>query len=226
MNFAFSGEQEELRRVARKWMSEKSPSPVVRTLMETDAGYDPSMWAEMARMGWQGMAIPEEYGGAGFGQLELAVLFEEMGRSLLPAPFFSTVALGVGAILEGGSDKQKQDLLTRIAAGETTIAVAFTEPNGRWDETGVETVAEPSVSGWTMNGIKSFVIDGHTADFLLVAARAPEGISLFLVEADTEGISRRRLETMDMTRKQAEVSLTAVRCPRIIWSVRSAKDGP
>ncbi len=211
MNFAFSEEQEELRRLARKWLADKSPSPVVRSLMETDTGYDQAMWAEMAQMGWQGMAIPEEYGGAGFGQLELAVLFEEMGRSLLPAPFFSTVALGSAAILEAGSDKQKHDLLGRVAAGETTIALAFTEPNGRWDESGVEAVAEPSANGWSINGTKSFVIDGHTADFLVVAARTGEGVSLFLVEADSDGITRRRLETMDMTRKQAEVTLTNVK---------------
>ncbi len=178
--------------------------------METDNGYDPAMWAEMAHMGWQGMAIPEEYGGAGFGQLELAVLFEEMGRSLLPAPFFSTVALGSAAILEGGSEKQKHDILGRVAAGEATVALAFTEQNGRWDEIGVESVAEPSGNGWSISGTKSFVLDGHTADFLVVAARSPEGVSLFLVEADADGIARRRLETMDMTRKQAEVILTNV----------------
>ena len=213
MNFAFSEEQEELRKLARKWLAERSPSAVVRTLMESDSGYDPAMWAEMAQMGWLGMAIPEEFGGAGFGQLELAVLFEEMGRSLLAAPFFSTVALGAAVILEAGSEKQKHDLLSRAAAGEATIALAFTEPNGRWDETGIEAVAEPAVDGWTLTGTKSFVIDGHTADFLVIAARTEKGVSLFLVEADAEGLDRRRLETMDMTRKQAAVKLTAVRVP-------------
>ena len=211
MNFAFSEEQEELRRLARKWLSERSPSLVVRELMESDSGYDPAMWADMAQMGWQGMAIPEEYGGAGFGQLELAVLFEEMGRSLLPAPFFSTVSLGSAAILEAGSDKQKHDFLSRVSAGEITVALAFTEPNGSWDEVGIETIAEPVATGWSVNGAKSFVLDGHTADLLIVAARSVEGVTLFLVDADTDGVGRRRLETMDMTRKQAEVILTNVR---------------
>lgn len=211
MNFAFSEEQEELRRLARKWLSDRSPSAVVRSLMETDSGYDQAMWSEMAQMGWQGMAIPEEYGGAGFGQLELEVLFEEMGRSLLPAPFFSTVALGAAAILEAGSEQQKHDLLGRVAAADITIALASTEPNGRWDESGVEAVAAPSGGGWSINGVKSFVIDGHTADFLVVAARTSEGVSLFLVEGEVEGMNRRRLETMDMTRKQAELTLTDVK---------------
>ena len=211
MNFAFSEEQEELRRLTRKWLSERSPSLVVRKLMETERGYDPVMWADMAQMGWQGMAIPEEYGGSGFGQLELAVLFEEMGRSLLPAPFFSTVSLGSAAILERGSEKQKHDVLSRVAAGEITVTLAFTEPNGSWDEAGVQAVAEPINNGWSINGVKSFVIDGHTADFLVVAARTAEGVTLFLVEADNEGVGRRRLETMDMTRKQAELTLTNVK---------------
>lgn len=210
MNFAFSDEQEELRRLTRKWLSEKSPSSVVRRLMETEEGYDPGMWADMAHMGWQGIAIPEEYGGAGFGYLELAILFEEMGRALLPAPFFSTIALGVAAILEAGSEKQKHDVLSRVAAGEATMTMAFTEPNGLWNEAGVEAVATPRDTGWVLNGTKSYVLDGHVVDYLLVAARTEEGVSLFLVDATAEGITRRRLETMDMTRKQAEISLVEV----------------
>ncbi|MGH8927216.1 MAG: acyl-CoA dehydrogenase family protein [Acidimicrobiia bacterium] len=213
MNFAFSDEQEELRRVTRKWLSERSPSSVVRKLMETEQGYDPSMWAEMAQMGWQGMAIAEEYGGTGFGHLELAVLFEEMGRALLPAPFFSTVALGAAALIEAGSDKQKHDVLVRIAAGEAIVTLAFTEPNGRWDVSGVETIAEPINSGWVLDGTKSFVLDGHVADLIVVAARASEGVSLFLVDPTADGVSRKRLDTMDATRKQAEVTLTGVKVP-------------
>ena len=213
MNFAFSDEQEELRRLARKWLSERSPSAVVRHLMETETGYDPAMWQEMAQMGWQGMGIPEEYGGAGFGHLELTILFEEMGRALLPAPFYSTVALGAGTLLEAGSEKQKHELLGRIAAGEAVVTLAVTEPNGRWDEAGVEATAVPSASGWTLNGIKSFVLDGHVADLVVVAARTPAGLSLFLVDPALNGVARRRLDTMDTTRKQAEVTLTDVSVP-------------
>lgn len=213
MNFAFSEEQEELRRLTRKWLADKAPSPVVRRLMETDDGYDPSLWAEMARMGWQGIAIPEEYGGAGFGHLELSVLFEEMGRALLPAPFFSTVVLGAEALLEAGSDQQKKEFLPAIASGELKVTLAISEPNGRWDESGVEARASGGDQGWSLTGHKSFVLDGHTADLLIVAARSERldsGVSLYLVHPGAEGVSRRKLETLDMTRKQAEVTLDRV----------------
>lgn len=182
----------------------------MRRLMETQEGFDPAHWREMASMGWQAMAIPEKFGGAGFGFLELAVLLEEMGRALVPAPFLSSVILAGNAVLEAGSEDQKQTILGGIAAGETRAALAFTEPNGRWDESGVETTAEPIRSGFRLRGIKSFVIDGHTATDLIVAARAPEGVSLFLLGGDAPGVTRRRLDTLDMTRKQAEVRLEGV----------------
>ncbi|MGQ0848881.1 MAG: acyl-CoA dehydrogenase family protein [Actinomycetota bacterium] len=213
MNFAFSDEQEELRRLTRKWLTDKAPSPVVRRLMESETGYDVALWKEMAQLGWQGMAIPEEYGGAGFSFLELAILFEEMGRNLLPAPFFSTVMLGAGTLLEAGSEEQRRRYLPRLAAGEAIMALAVTEPNGRWDETGVEAAAARNGSGWKIDGHKSFVIDGHTADVLVVGARTPAGVSLFLVDPDEAGVSRNLLETMDQTRKQAEVTLEGVSLP-------------
>lgn len=210
MNFAFSEEQEELRRLARRWIDEHSPSSVVRRLMETEEGFDQAQWHEMASMGWQAIAIPEEYGGAGFSFLELVVLLEEMGRALVPSPFFSSVVLAGGAILEAGSEEQKQKLLGGIAAGGTIAALAFTEPNGIWDETGIQCRAESAGAGFVLNGTKSFVIDGHVATDLVVAARSGEGVDLFCVSGDAAGVSRRRLETLDMTRKQAEVRLNGV----------------
>ncbi|MGF1665236.1 MAG: acyl-CoA dehydrogenase family protein [Acidimicrobiia bacterium] len=210
MNFAFSEEQEELRRYARQWLAERSPSKTVRELMETEEGFDRAQWTEIAEMGWQAMAIPEEYGGAGFGFLELVVLLEEQGAALFASPFFSTVVLAAGTLLEGGSEAQKSTWLPRIAVGEIVATLATTEPTGRWDESGVEAVASPVDGGWSITGTKSFVIDGHTADLLIVAARTAGGVSLFLVPGDAEGVSRTRLETMDMTRKQARVDLTDV----------------
>jgi alkylation response protein AidB-like acyl-CoA dehydrogenase len=215
VNFAFTEEQEELRRIARRWLDEKVPSGRVRALMETDEGYDPDLWREHAELGWQAMAIPEEYGGAGFGFLEQVVLLEEMGRSLYPAPFFSTAVLAANALLLGGTERQKQDHLPGIASGETIATLAFTEPNGRWDASGIEATATRDGDGWVIDGTKSFVLDGHVAGLLIVAAKTggPDGVSLFLVPADAAGVSRRRLETMDMTRKQAEVRLAGVRVP-------------
>jgi alkylation response protein AidB-like acyl-CoA dehydrogenase len=211
MDFAFTDEQEELRRTARRWLDEKCPSPRVRELMESDSGFDERLWKEMAGLGWQGMAIPEQHGGAGFSFLETFVLLEEMGRSLYPSPFFSTVVLGTPAVLEAGSDEQKGAILPAVASGDLTLALAFTEPNGLWTEPGVEATARLEGNDWMVDGTKSFVLDGHTAGTLVVAARTPVGVSLFLVDGQAEGLARRRLETMDMTRKQAEVQLSSVR---------------
>ena len=211
MNFSFTTEQEELRRYTRQWLDENCPLETVRMLMDTERGYDDGQWAAIAEMGWLGMAIPSEWGGAGFTFLELFVLLEEQGRSLFCAPFLSTVVMAAGVVEEAGDDRQKKEILSAIASGELIAAVAFTEPNGRWEAEGVTTEARPRPGGgWTLNGTKSFVLDGHVADLLVVAAGADQGVSLFLVPAGTEGVARGRLETMDQTRKQAEITLTDV----------------
>ena len=138
MNFAFSEEQEELRKSVRRFLEDKSPESEVRRLMETEGGYDPAVWAQMAQqLGLQGLAIPEEYGGSGYGYVELIVVFEEMGRALLCAPYFSTVALAANALLASGDDDAKKQLLPGIASGDTIATVAFTEDSGRWDEAGI-----------------------------------------------------------------------------------------
>lgn len=207
MDFAFSDEQEELRRTARRWLEEKAPSSVVRMLMESDDGYDSEQWQELSQLRWQAMAIPEEYGGAGFGFLELSILFEEMGRCLYPAPFLSSMVLAAGAVLEAGNNEQKRRILPSLANGEKIGCLAHIEPNGRWDQSAIETTAKQTGDGWMLNGTKSFVIDGDIADLLIVAARTDSGIGLFEVEGEGPGVSRRRLETMDLTRKQAEILL-------------------
>jgi alkylation response protein AidB-like acyl-CoA dehydrogenase len=213
MNFAFSEEQDMLRDSVRQFLEDKSPSEKVRELMEHDRGYDPDLWREIAEQGWQAMHIPEAYGGAGFSYLELVILMEEMGRALFPAPFFSTVVLGANTLLVAGSEEQKADLLPAIAAGEHLAALAQVEESGRWDEEGITLPAKADGDDYVLTGTKLYVVDGHVADTLVVAARTDAGVSLFLVPGDAAGVNRRRLETMDMTRKQAEVDLTDVRVP-------------
>jgi alkylation response protein AidB-like acyl-CoA dehydrogenase len=219
MDFAFSEEQEMLRDTARRFLEDKAPSAVVRRLMETDEGFDEGLWSEIAQQGWQAMAIPEEFGGAGFTTLEAGILMEEMGRALFPAPFLSSIVLGAELILRAGTSEQKELLLPGIAAGETRVAVAQVEENGRWDAGGIEMVAERDGSDLMLSGTKMFVVDGHTADTLIVVVRTADGtegtagIGLVVVDADAPGISRRRLETMDMTRKQAEIVFDGVRVP-------------
>ena len=214
MNFAFSEEQEELRATARRFLEQKVPSAVVRRIMASDEGFDRSLWDENAAMGWQAMAIPERYGGAGFGFIELVVLLQEMGRALYPCPFFSSVILGAYTLLESSDEEHKEKLLPGIASGEHRVALAITEQAGRWDDQGIELEALPDSGDWVLEGTKSFVVDGHTAETLIVAARTspgPGGISLFVVSG--EDAARRALDTMDTTRKLAEVTFDSLRLP-------------
>jgi alkylation response protein AidB-like acyl-CoA dehydrogenase len=210
MDFAFNEDQEELRRYVRQWLEEKSSSETVRRLMETPEGHSSDLWAETAEMGWQAMAIPEEHGGAGFGFLELAVILEEQGRSLFTGPFFSSAVLAAQALLLGGTEPQKQRLLHGIASGAITATVAASDENGHLSVEGTNTTAVREGDGWVLSGTKRFVLDGHTADVILVTAEAGEdGVSVFVV--DGRAVRTELLPTMDATRKQADVVLDGVR---------------
>jgi len=219
MHFAFTEEQEELRRNARRFLETVSSTARVRAAMATANGYDENVWHRLGQeLGFTSLAIPEAYEGAGLGFVELAAVMEEMGRALLCAPFFATVCLAASAVLAGGTEEQKRELLPAIAAGRTTAAVALLPPSGHWDALGGGVVFAPRGSGYELTGTSSFVIDGHTAQWIVVAARAANdaaarGSSLFVVPAETPGLRRRLLPTMDMTRKQAELKLHEVVLP-------------
>ncbi|HZB71646.1 MAG TPA: acyl-CoA dehydrogenase family protein, partial [Acidimicrobiales bacterium] len=209
MNFAFSEEQEELRRTVRSFLEQKSPESEVRRLMETTEGYDPAVWEQMgSQLGLQGLHVPEEFGGSGYSYVELIVVLEEMGRALLTAPYFSTVVLAANALIHSGDDAAKKELLPGIASGETIATLAFTEENGRWDEAGITMTAKKGGDGYVLDGTKMFVLDGHTADVVLVAARSDAGVSLFSVAGDASGLTRTPLSTMDQTRKQARLEFS------------------
>ncbi len=206
MIFAFTEEQEELRRSIRRFLEDKSPESEVRRLMETEEGYDPAVWAQMAdQLGLQSLIVPEAYGGSGFSYVELMIAFEEMGAALLCAPFFSTVALAVNTLLASDDESAKKDLLPGLASGETIGTLAVTEDNGRWDAGGVELVGRHVADGWVLDGHKSFVVDGLIANLILVVGRTPSGLSLFAVNGDAPGLTRQSLTTMDQTRKQARL---------------------
>ena len=210
MNFAFSDEQDQLRDAVRRFMETKSPESEVRRLMETTDGYDPAVWAQMAeQLGLQSLTIPEEYGGSGFGYVELIVVLEEMGAALLCAPYFSSVALAANALLTSGDDEAKKTYLPGIASGETIATLAITEDNGKWDFSGIECAATEQGEGWVLDGHKSFVLDGHVADLVVVAARSAAGVSLFAVKGDAAGLTRTPLPTMDQTRKQARLEFSS-----------------
>ncbi|MDP9075053.1 MAG: acyl-CoA/acyl-ACP dehydrogenase [Actinomycetota bacterium] len=212
MNLAFSDEQEELRRSLRRFLADKSPEAEVRLLMATETGFDPAVWSQMAvQLGLQGLAIPERFGGSGFSTVEQVVVFEEMGRALLCAPYFSTVALAANALLAAGDDRASEELLPGIAAGRTIATLALTEGSGRWDEDGITlTATQVGSGGYQLDGVKTFVVDGLQADLLLVAARSQGGVSLLAVHGGAPGLVRTPLATMDQTRKQARLAFSAV----------------
>ncbi|MGZ4759405.1 MAG: acyl-CoA dehydrogenase family protein [Acidimicrobiales bacterium] len=211
MNFAFSEEQEELRNIVRQFLDAKSPEAAVREQMETEKGYDDAVWSQMSeQLGLQSLIVPEEFGGSGYSYVELIVVLEEMGRALLCAPYFSTVVLGANTLIHSGDDAAKAAHLPGIASGETIATLAFTEPNGRWDESGIEATAVADGDTWKISGTKSFVLDGHVADLVIVAARTGAGVSLFAVQGDAAGLTRTSLSTMDQTRKQAKLDFDGV----------------
>ncbi|CAN5840566.1 acyl-CoA dehydrogenase family protein [soil metagenome] len=206
MNFAFTEEQDELRRTVRSFLEAKSAESAVREQMETDDGYDPAVWRQMAeQMGLAGLHVPEEHGGSGYGYVELGIVLEEMGRALLCAPFFSTVVLAANALIHCGDDAAQAEYLPGIASGDTVATLAFTEPSGRWGEDGIEMTARVDGYAARLSGTKSYVIDGHTASLILVAARTDAGVSLFAVDSEASGLTRTSLPTMDQTRKQARL---------------------
>jgi alkylation response protein AidB-like acyl-CoA dehydrogenase len=206
MNFGFSEEQDELRKMVRRFLEEKSPESEVRRLMATSEGYDPAVWAQMANeLALQGLGIPEEYGGQGYGPVELYVVFEEMGAALLCSPYFSTVALAANALLLVGDDQSKSDYLPGLASGETIATVALTDDEGRWDLATTSTTASREGEGFVLSGVRNYVTDGLTASLLLVPAMTEAGLSLFAVEGDAPGVSRESLATMDQTRKQSRI---------------------
>jgi alkylation response protein AidB-like acyl-CoA dehydrogenase len=224
VNFAVSDEQEELRRSIRRFFSDKSPSSEVRRLMESAEGNDPKVWQMMAeQLGLPGLAIPEEYGGSGYSYVELAVVFEEAGAALLCSPLFATVALAANALLAADDDEAKKTYLPAIAAGELTATVAVTEDDGSWAPDASTLSATKSGDDWRLSGHKSFVIDGHTADLILVVGRSDEGLSLFALNGDTDGVVRTALPTMDQTRKQARLTFTDAPA-RLIGTAGAATD--
>jgi len=216
MRFSFSAEQEEFRGTLRRALEARSPTKEVRRLMATDEGFDRAAWRKLNQeLGLTAIHIPEAYGGQGFGYAELGIVLEEMGRAVVCAPFFSTAVLATAAILNGGSEDQKKALLPALADGSKTATLAFSEDGGSNDPAEVAMTATPSGATWRLDGTKSFVLDGHTADLIVVLARRPgsrgeEGLSFFTVDGDSAGLERRRLKTMDETRKLARLKFNSV----------------
>ncbi len=215
MNFGFNEEQELLRSTARKFFENEVGSDTVRRLMETPEGMTPELWTKLAEQGWLGLVFPDQYDGLGLGLVDLVVLMEEMGRAVVPGPYFSAVLLGGLAIREAGSEVQKKEWLPKIAAGDKRVALAWMEPSAQLGPAGVALTAVEKGGQYTLSGTKLFVHDAHTADALVVAARTrpgagADGVSLFLLPKGAKGLEVTLLPTMDQTRKLCEVTLSDV----------------
>jgi alkylation response protein AidB-like acyl-CoA dehydrogenase len=219
MNLALSEEQEMLKKMAHDFLTDKFPKTVVKELEESELGYSPQLWKEMAGLGWMGLVFPEKYGGSGMSFLDLAVLLEEMGKACLPGPFFSSVILGGLTIADIGSEEQKQGYLPKLASGEIIFTLALTEPSAQYNADAIETKATPVKDGYIINGTKLFIPDAHIADYMLVVARTDEkaeaekGLTIFIVEGKSPGISCSVLKTI-ANDKLCEVVFKGVKVPR------------
>ncbi|MDH4566105.1 acyl-CoA dehydrogenase [Pseudomonas sp. BN414] len=210
MEFAFSDEQEMIRESAESFLADVSDSAAVRAAMASDLGHDPALWQRVcSEMVWPAIHIPEAYGGLGLGFVELAILLEQMGRRLFCSPFFASACLATPALLLGGSEAQKAKWLPQLADGSLTGTLAYAS-NSRNGLDSVQANVREEGKGFVLDGKLRQVVDGHSANLLIVAARGSEGIGLFVIPADTPGISRRLVPTLDQTRKLAEVELNHV----------------
>jgi alkylation response protein AidB-like acyl-CoA dehydrogenase len=214
MDVRLSEEQRLLQESAREFLEGECPMSRVRQAMDDPVAASAGLWKKMAELGWTGLAVPEQWGGAGLGWLDVAIVMEQMGRVLCPAPFFGSAVLATEAVLLAGAAEQHAAWLPALASGAERATLAFLEPAASWRVEDVALAARPSgsgsSSGWSLRGIKRFVPDALEADWLLVPARTEDGLALFRVEAEAPGVSIRRLAHTDETRSMAEVGLDDV----------------
>ncbi len=215
MDLSFTEEQKMLRDSTRAFLEKNCPTSFVRQMEEDHLGYSPDLWRQTAELGWQALTIPEAYGGMGSGFLELGILFEEIGRAMYPSPLFTTMAFGAWPILDSGTEEQKESFLPRIASGELVMTMALTETTGSWDPSGVELTARATQGGFILDGNKLFVENAQAADYIPVVARTSrasaenEGITVFIVDSTSPGISLSALDTV-ASDKQYEMSFKDV----------------
>lgn len=231
MDFGFSEEQEMLRDAAKRFLTDNCSTKFVRQMMADATAHDPAFWQKLVGQGWPGLLIPEQYGGANGSFLDMTVIVEEMGKALLPGPFFAAALLGAPTFIEGASDALKSEFLPKMAEGKFIATVALAEAAGRFDAGGVELKAAKKGSGYTLSGEKFFVPDAHVADAIVVAARTSgagaDGITLLCVPANEKGLTITQLKTVDMTRRMCHIKFDNVQADTVIgkenagWAVMS-----
>ncbi len=218
MDLGLTEIQQMLKNSAREFLSQECPLTLVRELEENNEGNSEALWKQVVSLGWTGLVFPEEFGGTGANFSDLAVLLEEMGRSLLPTPFFSTVVLGGLTVLDAGSDLQKQEIIPKICDGSHILTLAMLEMEGSYQSWGVHMTASLSGSNYVLNGTKLFVPDADVAHSVLVVARTAEsddtnyGITIFVVPMDSEGITVSLLSSIGGER-QCEIDFNDVTIP-------------
>ena len=218
MDLAINETQQMLKNSAREFFARECPLSLVRAMEEHPKGYTDELWQGMVDLGWLGLALPEKYGGAGGDLMDVAALLEEMGRALMPGPFFSTVVLGAMTILDAADEDNKEKLLSQIANGQLIVTLALTEINGTYDPEGIQVSACVDRNGYVINGTKLFVPDAQASDLLIVATRTSqtfnpkEGVTLLLVPKGTDGVSITPHETLP-SGAQGEVRFDEVRLP-------------
>jgi len=210
MNFSFSEDQILLRNSVRSALDEHCKPAHVRAMMDDPRGYSEAVWGEMAKLGWLGLPFPEPQGGAGLGLVELALVLEELGRAAYPGPYFASVALGGLGLLLGGSAAQKEKWLPAISSGKARATAALLEEALDWDPASTTATAAKAGDGWTLSGLKRFVPWAHVADLVLVPARTPEGLSLFLVDPKAPGVTIRPMVGIDLASRWSEMRLDGV----------------
>ena len=217
MDFDLSEDQEMIRSSMKSMLEKEYPPEKVREMEKDPKGYDPNLWKQMAELGWLGLSLPEEYGGAGADVLDLMIVIEEMGRKILSGPFFSTMVLCSLPLVRYGSAEQKKEYLTSIANGEQIWTLAYSEPSATHDLSGVQLRAHLQDETYRLSGTKIFVPYAHVADYLLVVARTDEGdengITLFIVDGQDSGLSTEIIPTAAHD-KQCEVTFNEVSVPK------------
>jgi alkylation response protein AidB-like acyl-CoA dehydrogenase len=211
MNFAFTDDQVLLRNSVRSALDERCPAAHVRAMMDDPRGYSEPLWTDMAKLGWLGLPFGEEHGGAGLGLVELCLVLEELGRAAYPGPYFASVALGGLGLALAGSAVQKERWLPAIASGQARASAALLEDSLDWSPAATAATATRHGEEWRLTGIKRFVPWAHVADVVLVPARAPEGLSLFLVEPGQPGVSIRPMVGIDLASRWSEMRLDGAR---------------
>ena len=212
MDLGLNEAQQMLKNSAQEFLEAECPDTYVREMEEDENGYTSEMWQKLAEQGWLGLIIPEKYGGVELEFQDLAILLEEMGRYMLPGPYFSNVVLGGMSIMDSGTEEQKQEYLPRLAEGQIIVTLALNEPSGRWDAEGIQLSATENGDDYTLSGTKLFVPNAHVSDYIVVAARTGSGendISLFIVSSQTNGVNQTLLKTIASDR-QSEVSFDNV----------------